>query len=283
MRFFSWVVFSAFIFSASYYAGQQYQHFPIKHPFSTFTPSVYPIINKTFAIVILGKNNGAFVEKTLNSVFSQNYSDYHVFYIDDASDDGSFSFVSSLIEDSPHRDRVTLIHNEEKLGTIQNLQKVVSICDENEVIVILNGDDWLAHEWVLSTLNRYYVNPEIWLTFGQFRNFPNYSLGIDLSKIQFEKSLRTQPFFASHLKTFYGWLFKKISEADLVFSAAEDLAYMFPMLEMAKNHVAMVPDTLYIANAEVESKDDKDSYFVCEQMIRSMESYTPIAERRDSF
>ena len=281
MRFFSWIVFSLLILAASFYAGREYSKISINHPFSKFSPCLYPIGNQTFAIVILGKNNGAFVEKTLHSVFSQNYSNYHVFYIDDASDDGSFHFIRSILDESPHREKVTLIQNEEKLGTIQNLQKVVSICDENEVIVVLNGDDWLAHEWVLSTLNQYYENPEVWLTFGQYRKFPSYSLGIDLSSIQWDKNIRTQPFFASHLKTFYGWLFKRISESDLIFSASEDLAYMFPMLEMAKNHIAMVPNTLYIANGLVESKEDKDSSIVCEQMIRSMDAYQPIESGGD--
>ena len=35
-------------------------------------------------------------------------------------------------------------------------------------IIIIDGDDWLAHEHVFETINTAYQDENIWLTYGQF-------------------------------------------------------------------------------------------------------------------
>ena len=157
------------VFSGAFYLGKIKQEAkePIRTPL--FQPALHPIANCTFAVVIIGYNNGAFVEKTLRSVFSQNYLDFRIFYVDDASDDGSFELARDLIYESGQMLRVELMQNKERVGIAANLLRVVEQCADQEIIVVINGEDWLAHKWVLSRLNQYYANPDLWLTFGQYR------------------------------------------------------------------------------------------------------------------
>ncbi len=242
-----------------------------------FTPSPYPLINHPFAIVIIGANNGAYISKTLSSLFSQNYENYRVIYIDDASDDGSYDLARDLIYESNHLGQVTLVRNEERLGTLANVLRAVQTCFDDEIVVILNGEDWLAHEWVLQRLNAYYADPDLWITYGQYRDFPTYQLGVCHEETKF----RTQPFTASHLKSFYAALFKKVRESDFTsggkfLPACSEMAYMIPMLELAKDHFAFIPEILYINNRQLASREDREVLMRCEKFIRALDPYPPL-------
>ena len=244
-----------------------------------FKPTPFAIKNHSFTIVVVGSNNGAHVAKTLSSVFAQNYENYRLIYIDDASNDGSHDLARDLIYDSHHLGQVTLVRNEERLGVLANISRAVQACADDEIVVVLQGEDWLAHEWVLQRLNTYYADPDLWLTYGQYRDYPTYQLGI-CHEFKEEK-FRTQPFAASHLKTFYAGLFKKIRESDFIFQgkylpACSELAYMIPMLEMAKDHSHFIPEVLYICNRSASYKEDREAQTRSEKFIRALDPYQPL-------
>lgn len=264
------------IFCGAFYFGKEWPTSAKDEAAAVFQPTLYPVTNRSFAVIIIGHNNGAFVERTLQSVFSQNYLDFRIFYVDDGSDDGSFDLARDLIYESGQLMRVTIVRNEERLGNLANLSRIVDTCPDSEIIVVVGGEDWLAHEWVLSRLNQYYANPDLWLTFGQYREYPEYSLGF-CRPLADDKPIRHQPFFASHLKTFYAALFRQIMPADLNFlSGATDLAYMAPMLEMAKGHSTFIPEILYIENRAISHKEDREAVSAFEKAIRSRQAYDSI-------
>src|SRR5579872_2806703 len=88
-----------------------------------FEPASFALTNRPFTVVIVGVNNGASIEKTISSVFSQNYENYRVIYIDDASDDGSYDLARDLIYASDKLAQVTLVHNDERLGILANVSR----------------------------------------------------------------------------------------------------------------------------------------------------------------
>ncbi|MES2272956.1 MAG: glycosyltransferase family A protein [Chlamydiota bacterium] len=248
-----------------------------------FCKAPYPLRNKPFTIIAVGVNNGATVEKTLASVFAQNYENYRLIYIDDASDDGSFEAARGFIQNSPHLHRVEFIRNEERSGFLASLTYGVRTCSDHEIIVVLEGSDWLAHEWVLQRLNAYYADPELWITYGNDRNFPTFQEGksrpIYLNEWK-ERGFRGYPFVFSHLNTFYAALFKKIEEADFIyqgkfFQADAPLAYMLPMLEMAEDHFQFIPEVLYInGNLKGGAHELSEIY---EKVIRGLNPYQPLS------
>lgn len=246
-----------------------------------FCPSHFPLENRSFVVVICGYNNGAFVEKTLRSVFSQVYDEYRVIYIDDASTDGSFEAARDAIYASGQMLRTTVAQNEQRLGELANLVRATDACSDREIIVVLGGEDRLAHEWVLSRLNQYYADSDLWLTYGQFCEIPSFKQGSSRF-IRKDENLRDAPFAAGHLKSFYAGLFKKISQDDLMqhgmfFPAASDMAVMLPMLEMAREHFQFVPEILYLANRHGFSPNDPELQARCERIIRSLKPYQPLA------
>ncbi len=272
-------------FSAAFYLGKT-QESQLKgsslsvESCSRFIPTPYALQDRFFSIVVVGYNNGAYVQKTLQSIFSQTYASYRLIYIDDASDDGSYDLARDLVYQQGDLARVTLVRNETRLGHLANVLRAVQSCSDEEIMVIVGGDDWLAHEWVLSRLNQYYANPDLWITYGQYREYPHFGYGYS-RPIQ-EGKIRGQPFTASHLKTFYAGLFKQIREQDfayqgIFFPAAGELAYMFPMLEMAQSHSAYIDEVLYIANRTAQNKEDREATLRCERVIRSLNTYAPLS------
>ena len=164
-------------------------------------------------------------------------------------------------------------------------------------MVLLDGDDWFAHNQVLKELNRYYNDPNVWLTYGQYVTYPKYELGISREPI-FRAYLKyanlriVGPFskstdwFFSHLRTFYAGLFKKIKKEDLLykgefFPSAWDFAILFPMVEMAREHAVFIPQILYVYNRETPLNDDKlraQEQKDLNQYIRALPQYGRIAK-----
>lgn len=271
------------VFAASFFMTKEYDKkkrpIEVSYTENSFSPAAYPIKNRPFTFVVVGFNNGATVEKTLQSIFSQNYDNYRLIYIDDASDNGSFDLARDLIYASDHLTETTLVHNEQRLGILANLFRAVQTCQDDEIVVVLPGEDWLAHEWVLQRLNAYYADPDLWLSFGQTIDFPTYQL----SAYQEVKghAFRLQPSVGSHLKTFYAALFKKIRESDFIYGgnflpASADLAYITPMIEMGKGHYHFIPEVLAINNRNAIYREDRELQVRCEKFIRSLDPYPPL-------
>lgn len=249
-------------------------------PFRSFKPTPYPLKNQPFAIVVIGYNNGANVDKTLRSILSQNYENFRVIYIDDASNDGSFHQARDEIYESGGAHRVFLVQNEKPLGFTANLVRAVEICNEDEIVVVVSGEDLLSHEWVLQKLNQYYANPNLWMTFGKALEHPTFTLKSSLSEIEFEDP-RKNSLPPLHLKTFYASLFKKIQENDLMIHGEflpefGESAYMIPLLEMAKGHVQYLDEVLYLVTKHPDV--DVDLQTQLNTSLHEKSAYRPISQ-----
>lgn len=243
--------------------------------------------DKHFVIVIPSYNNARWYEKNLDSVFSQKYDNYRVMYIDDASQDGTAQLVEQYIAERNQAHRVTLIKNDANKGALCNIFNAVYSCADTDIMVTLDGDDWFAHDQVLSRLNREYQNPNVWLTYGQYQEVPSGRIGVGMpmpKKIIALNAYRDVPWVTTALRTFYVWLFKNILLDDLqhdgnFYKVAWDLAFMFPMLEMAAGRMSSISDVLYVYNRLTPLNDDKirsRQQSDLAQHIRSKERYQPL-------
>ena len=134
------------------------------------------------------------------------------------------------------------------------------------IIVLVDGDDFLAHPQVLTRLNAIYQDPDVWVTWGQFTRFPQDSEGFCApipSEIVSANAFRDYPFVSSHLRTFYAGLYQRIRPVDLqdsagqFFTTAGDVAQMWALHEMAGPHGRFVDEVLYQYNRENPLNDDK--------------------------
>jgi glycosyltransferase involved in cell wall biosynthesis len=230
-------------------------------------------------------NASNYVEKCINSVKSQTFKDYKMFLIDDMSTDSSKDIVKKLIEGD---DRFTFIENTNKKFKLKNFDDLImdeTLFDDEDIIVELDGDDWLYNENVLEIINKKYEsNKNLWLTNGSFV-YSNGRIGFS-GKANYD-SVRSDVFMFSHLRTWKTHLWRKIDESSFLdtngeyFKSAADVAYSFPMVEMAgKNHYEFIPDILLVYNEESPYNDHKEGssagvndQFRCASIIRNLPKY----------
>ncbi len=177
---------------------------------------------KAFVILICAYNNAKYCEKNLFSAITQRYKNFRIVYIDDASTDGSFAMVSRMASRSDLTDRISLIKNSENKGALASLYNAVHTCKDHEIIVPVDGNDFLAHENVLLKLNKAYAKPATWMTYGNFLDYPSYRQSPmkcrPISKnIVFNNAFRSHEIHDMYLKTFYAALFRQIKKEDLLY------------------------------------------------------------------
>jgi glycosyltransferase involved in cell wall biosynthesis len=202
----------------------------------------------------------------LLSVLTQTYSNYRINYIDDCSPDGTGQLVKDFVDFLGAQNKVTIIRNSQRKLKMQNMYEVIHThCKPEEIIVELDGDDILNGCTALTKLAQYYKDTDIIMTYGSYINFP-YEGTINTSALPKEvingNSVRKYHWVTSHLKSYYTWLFNKIPSEYLKIDGqfvpmAADLAYMFPMLEMAGSRAQHCKEIMYIYNTASPLNDNK--------------------------
>lgn len=239
--------------------------------------------NKKFVIVIPSYNNSKWCEKNILSALNQDYDNFRIIFTDDCSKDDTFEKVRAVVEASENKDKATIIKNTQRIGALANLYNMIHSCEDDEIILTLDGDDWLAHDHVLNMLNRTYAD-DVWLTYGQYQNWPDGGKGIAQPipyNVIANNSFRQYTWCASHLRTFYAWLFKAIKLEDFKYngsfmSMAWDMTIMFPMLEMAGSRSRYINDFLYTYNLENPINDhkvDQKLQQTLDRYVRGMPKY----------
>jgi len=136
----------------------------------------------------------------------------------------------------------------------------VSQCGDEEVVMHLDGNDWLAHDLVLQKLNNAYNCQGVWLTYGGYLEYsPNkQKAGLQAFQEQLSSERRASslPWFRSPFKTYYAKLFKQL-DLNEIYQEDEVLSdsswgFMLPMVKMAGRHIHYIPEILYIHNTATE-------------------------------
>lgn len=244
-----------------------------------------PPYEKKLVICVASYNNQNYYKKNLDSIFSQNYSNFRVLYVEDASTDNTYDLVATYIKEKGLEDKITLIHNSNNQGPIYNQYHMIHSCDDDEIIVTLDGDDWFAHNGVLTRINQAYHNKEVWVTYGQFKIYNSTNGGCravkthDLVKNRLHRKI---PFIWSHTRTFYAGLFKKIpvhlfqnNEGEF-FPMAGDVATMLNLIDMAPLHTFFMPEVSYIYNMETPLNQHKKNDSLQSELEKLIKSRPPL-------
>lgn len=212
---------------------------------------------KSFVIITASYNNKDWYQRNLDSIFSQTYDNWRLIYINDFSTDGTGEFVQEYVQARGMQRKVIQLNNRRRRGHLANQYNAIHMCAKNEIIVIVDGDDWFAHTNVLSYLNYVYEHENVLMTYGQFwylkRNTKGVCKQVPEPVIE-DNSIREFPSWVlSHLRTFYAGLFQMIKLEDLLYQGnyypmGADIATMYPMFEMAAERARFIPDILYVYN-----------------------------------
>lgn len=203
-----------------------------------------------------------YLPQCINSMRSQTFTDFICYLTDDLSTDDSVKEINSLIEGD---NRFKLIKNTVKHYQPGNYDQIIRNnpnIDDNEIIVEIDGDDWLPDRNVLKRINEYYSDSNVWVANGSFK-YHNGMQGFSQPQTNFD-DLRSSRFTASHIRTWRAFLWRKILQEDLkdedgiYWRISGDLSFMFPMLEMSgPEHYRFMPEINYVYNESNPLNDHK--------------------------
>jgi len=190
----------------------------------------------------------------------------HVF-IDDASPDDTPTLVRQWLRDHPLH-RVNFIHNSDRRRAFENNLVGFRMARRGDIVLELNGDDWLPDPGVLRFFDKVYSDPNVWTTYNTLRQADGVltiALGPPRRVVE-HNQLRSWRWCTSHLHTFRYELFTLIDdqmfrnpETGAYWEIAHDQATYLPMIELAGRHARHIYRVTYVYNYHSMSDEVVDS------------------------
>tara|TARA_A100001515_G_scaffold135613_1_gene126694 strand:+ start:231 stop:1874 length:1644 start_codon:yes stop_codon:yes gene_type:complete len=212
-------------------------------------------------------NAGAWLKNCIDSLKKQANTNFECIMIDDMSTDNSVKIAKKHIDSDS---RFKLIVNKEKRYALGNICHAIenAECNDDDIIVLLDGDDWLASSQSLSILSSEYSKEKCLMTYGSYIYSPSSMKGVEPSAYSDDviqnNLFREDHWRASHLRSFKYKLWKHLNHNDLKDEQGEyykmtyDQAIMLPLLEMAGDRSHYIDQILYVYNKENPLSIDKN-------------------------
>lgn len=251
-----------------------------------------PSKNYRIVVVVTSYNNANWYERNLASIYGQDYENYSVLYIDDASPDGTSKLVTQYVKQQGQDSRTVIVSNKTRLGANANWYYGVNSLPSDVIVVAMDGDDWYAKKTVLSLINKIYNKYDVLVTYGSSQIYPyrecnSGSFQISKEVIKNNAFRQVAGWSPTQLRTFKAGLFHRIKKEDFMYEGKfiptnYDCVQMFPMLEMAGFRSMYIPDVLYIYNQATAINDfkvfAKEQSFFGKYIRQSKEKYSPLPQ-----
>ena len=186
--------------------------------------------------------------------------------------------------------------SDDQTSVLRPIQKEIEVLDnllpiwrnlrEDDIIVWLDGDDWLAVPYALEIILNHHKKGAL-CTYGQFL-WPDGSPGF-ASKAG-SSPRRHEKWGATHLRTFRAGLVQKINDSDFrepdgtYIKHCADLAVMWACLEMAPKHSVFIPNFLMVYNYDNsfenmnKNTEELQKREEAVERIRSLTPYKPVVD-----
>lgn len=258
--------------------------------------------NNKLCIIVTTYNPGIeYIDKCLKSIEQQNYKNYDVCILDDASNKDRKNIINTIKyychKNNGNNGNWKYRLRKDNIGPLGGRIDAINALKPNDedIIISIDGDDELYDHNVFDKVNSYYNESNCLITFGTFlRKYSDNKIKrsrlnckrYDLDEIARNNTFRKTPWMYSHLKTFKYKLYKNIDHKDLkkngeYLRSATDVALMYPMLEMSNGRFKCVSDVLYIynhghpeSNHNIENKFSEQSQNA--KYLKNQPAYKPM-------
>ena len=171
-----------------------------------------------FKIICPSYNNEKWVETHISSILAQTYTNWEVIYIDDNSSDNTWNVVNDLVGNNS---KFRLIRNTENKGAAHNYNEYLENIEDEDILIHLDGDDWIATPDVLEKLNNLYLEKDLWMSYGYYMTYRNHD---DIEYKPFPQNTEYSKFThtyskyrgdlwrASHMRTYKWFVYKNIAK-----------------------------------------------------------------------
>jgi len=221
-----------------------------------------------FKIIVNCGPCGRFVNDCLSSLRAQSFKGWEAFVTVDPCGDDTWEHAVVAANRDP---RIRLHRNKIRRYSMHNLVRAIarSGAELEDVIAILDGDDWFSDEHALQRIADAYERYDCWVTYGSWlsnvtgpsgrRNglWPAYPDGTT--------DFRRNRFLGTAVRTWKRWLWGHLRNADLrgesgeYVRVSEDQMIMIPLLEMCgtarARHIA-APIMIYNKLVEYPPDDE---------------------------
>lgn len=267
-----------------------------------------------FKVIIPFHNPGDYFDLCINSILTQDYDNYDVLFIDDLSTDGSYEKIPACTYKVDNDNKPVLDENGDLIITEKHPILEITKCnnvnawkssirftalpnihngiinfskDDDDIIFILYGDDWLVNKKVLSNLNQFYNENDCFLTYGSakladgkkcysteykenefkyLRNItPKFSHPISFRKSLYNKFIKNDPTFEQFSDKNGQW-----------FSTGSNFAMFYPLAELAGfEKTKHYKDIIYIYNNNNPLNSEKinsDLFYETQELIQNKKS-----------
>lgn len=218
-------------------------------------------MNNRFIVVITSYNNEKWVSQNIESVLSQTHQNFRIAYYDACSTDNTYKLAK---EYSDKDSRITVTTTPERQIKTWFCERLVEFEDirDNDIICVLDGDDFLANEEVLNYLNEVYNKTNCWMTYGGMIVWDGVNTKEPYPQntespyeVKRDKTYRKDLWRYSHFRTFRGFLWERIKKEswksvyDNNYITLEDLITMYDCMEMCPaDKIFRIDQTVYILN-----------------------------------
>ncbi|MES2884639.1 MAG: glycosyltransferase family A protein [Pseudomonadota bacterium] len=252
-----------------------------------------------FFIVTASYQCKDWVDRCIGSVQAQTYPHYTQVLVDDCSTDGTLEQARAKAGGDT---RFVMLGNTVRSYPLANIVRATREAGgrPDDVIVVLDGDDWLAHPQVLERLAAVYSDPAVWMSYGSHSLLHTKGLRNRLLRRTVRGKVYAYPavvaelgayryydFIAAHLRTYRRFLWDALRDEDLrdtdggYYRAAADAVTMWPMLEMATpEHWRYLDEVLYIYNNQHGLSENRPGsrpeQLRVAMTIRAKPPYTPL-------
>lgn len=191
-------------------------------------------------------------------------------------------------------ERINITANEQRLYSTANLVRAIerSRAQPEDIIVVLDGDDWFYTDNALQIIADTYAQYDCWLTYGSWVSNVAHITGGLPAYAEGTTDFRHAEWLATAVRTWKKWLWDLIDDKDLrdengeYFSVVEDLAVMLPMLEMSGTSRAKhIPDILMLynrANPACVGNIKRGEMERVAQYLRSKPRYKPLRAKANA-
>jgi glycosyltransferase involved in cell wall biosynthesis len=234
-----------------------------------------------------------YISRCLASLRAQSFTDWEAYVTIDPWGDRSHHEALVAREDDA---RIHVRRNPVRRYTMANLISAIdrSEAAPDDVIAILDGDDWLATTDALAIIDDAYRRSGCWMTYGSWvtdipipamaGQWPAYPDGLT--------DFRNHEWLGTAIRTWKRWLWDLVDDRDFrdaegrYFRVTEDQASMLPMLEMSGvSRARHIGEVLMIYNRSTPhacATTRRNEMLANCDYIRALPPYARLAARPDS-
>tara|TARA_B100000073_G_scaffold30966_2_gene23576 strand:- start:3000 stop:4592 length:1593 start_codon:yes stop_codon:yes gene_type:complete len=188
-------------------------------------------------ILIPCYNFGEYIKECLDSIYKENYNNFTCVIVDDGSTDNTYDIISDYI--TMYNNIVLLsydINRGPAFGKYIGFMKIREICNPNDIVMIVDGDDYLMNN-ALNEINTTYNNYKCLFTYGSCTG----EYCDQTSTVKDITNYRKEKWMYSHPRTFKCILLYFFKESDFKYidntwlQKGTDRNFVYKCLELSQN------------------------------------------------